>query len=272
MPSAKESAPKMRVLMLHGYTQNGTLFHAKTRALEKLLLKTFPGISLSYPTGPLQLKPSDIPGFNPSTSEDADSIEAYGWWRRADTSDPPEYAGLDQGLDTVANLIETEGPFDGVIGFSQGAALAAMVASLLEGDSRKQAFKKAQARSPLAIPYPAAFERLDHPPLKFCIAYCGFIAPGERYRGFYEDPHIQTPACHFIGSLDSVVEEARTQSLVNATGGPEKTQVVTHPGGHFVPSGKQYLEIVAAFIKQNMASPQDKGEEEERVEDMDVPF
>ncbi|KAL2430779.1 Esterase inpF [Exophiala dermatitidis] len=272
MPSTRNSTAGPKVLMLHGYTQNGPLFHAKTRALEKNLQKIFPGISLSYPTGPLRLKPSDIPGFEPSTNEDADSIEAYGWWRRSDTSDPPEYVGLDQGLDTVAKVLATEGPFDGVIGFSQGAALAAMVASLLEGESRKQAFEKALSRSPLAISYPAAFEHLGHPPLKFCVAYCGFIAPGERYRGFYEDPNIQTPVCHFIGSLDSVVDETRTQALVDATGGPEKTQVVTHPGGHFVPSGKQYLDIVVAFIKQNLASQKDQQEREERVEDMDVPF
>ncbi|EXJ86180.1 dihydrofolate reductase [Capronia coronata CBS 617.96] len=271
MPSAKDSTPTFRVLMLHGYTQSGPSFHAKTRALEKHLQKALPGISLSYPTAPLQLKPSEIPGFDPSTSEDPDIIEAYGWWRKSD-SDPPEYDGLDQGLETVAKVIEAEGPFDGVIGFSQGAALAAMVASLLEGDSRKRAFEKAQSKSPLAIPFPAAFARLSHPPLKFCISYCGFIAPGERYRGFYEDPKIQTPVCHFIGSLDSVVDEMRTEALVQATGGPEKTQVVTHPGGHFVPNRKQYLDTVATFIKQNMLSKDGEGEKEERVEDMDVPF
>ncbi|KIW31341.1 uncharacterized protein PV07_02998 [Cladophialophora immunda] len=272
MPSAKEPSSSIKVLMLHGYTQNGNLFHAKTRAMEKHLQKVFPGISLSYPTGPLQLKPSDVPGFDLSSTEDPDSIEAYGWWRRSDISDPPEYVGLEKGLETIAKVLESEGPFDGVIGFSQGACLAAMVASLLEGDSRKQAFEKARARSPLAIPYPASFERLSHPPLKFCAAYCGFRAPGERYRGFYEDPHIQTPVCHVIGSLDSVVEESRTQALVDATGGAEKTQVVTHPGGHFVPSGKQYLDMIAGFIKQNISSRGEAGGTEEKVEDMDVPF
>ncbi|KAG4415009.1 hypothetical protein IFR04_011830, partial [Cadophora malorum] len=33
---------KLKILMLHGYTQSGPLFHAKTRALEKLLTKSFP--------------------------------------------------------------------------------------------------------------------------------------------------------------------------------------------------------------------------------------
>ncbi|KAJ9607488.1 Family of serine hydrolases 3 [Cladophialophora chaetospira] len=272
MSAARVPDTRIKVLMLHGYTQNGPLFHAKTRAMEKHLHKVLSGISLNYPTGPLQLRPSDVPGFEPSTSEDQDSIEAYGWWRRSDTSDPPEYVGLDKGLESIAKVLEGEGPFDGVIGFSQGAALATMVASLLEGESRKKAFEKARSRSALAIPFPASFEGLSHPPLKFCAAYSGFRSPGERYRGFYEDPHIQTPVCHFIGSLDSVVDESRTQALIDATGGTRNTQVVIHPGGHFVPSGKQYLDTIAAFIKQRMSSDSKKEEQEESVEDMNVPF
>jgi predicted esterase len=272
MPAAKEPSTGIRILMLHGYTQNGMLFHAKTRAMEKHLQKVFPGCILSYPTGPLQLRPSDVPGFDASTSEDSDSIDAFGWWRRSNTSDPPEYVGLETALEKIAKVLESEGPFDGVIGFSQGACFAPMVASLLEGDSRKQAFDKARARSPLAIPFPASFEKLSHPPLKFCAAYCGFRAPGERYRGFYEEPHIQTPVCHIIGGLDSVIEESRTQALVDATGGAENTQIVIHPGGHFVPSGKQYLDTIAAFIKQKISSDGTKNETEERAEDMDVPF
>jgi dihydrofolate reductase len=179
---------------------------------------------------------------------------------------------MEKGLAVVAEELVSHGPFDGVIGFSQGACLAAMVASLLEGPSRRDAFAQAQRRSSLAIPYPSSFEALDHPPLKFCLSYCGFVMPGERYRGFYEH-NIQTPVCNFIGSLDTLVEEARTQALVDACGGPRRTQVVTHPGGHFVPSGKPYLDAAASFIKSSMTPGSDQnGVAEVKAEDMDVPF
>jgi Serine hydrolase (FSH1) len=261
----------MKILMLHGYTQNGTLFHAKTRVLEKHLQKVFPGVVFSYPTGPLGLRRDDIPGVDTSASN-PDDIEAYGWWRRSNTSDPPEYLGLDTGLQKVADIMSADGPFDGVIGFSQGAALAAMISSLLEGTTRRNAFLQVQKKSSQAIPYPSSFESLQHPPLKFCVPYCGFIAPGERYEAFY-NPSIKTPSCHFIGSLDSVVEESRTQALIDAFGGVGHVQVVAHPGGHFVPSGKQYLDIVAQFIKATM-SPELKKlpAAEEKAEDMDLPF
>lgn len=261
--------PPLKVLMLHGYTQNGQLFRAKTRVLEKRLQKAFPSVSLSYPTAQIQLNPADVPGFD---GNDTGSSEAYGWWRRRDDSDPPEYIGIEDAFDEIAKVLKAEGPFDGVIGFSQGACFAAVVASLLEGDSRRQAFKEAQSRSKNAIAYPSAFEHLDHPPLKFAIVYSGFIPPGDRYTGIYHPP-IETPMCHFIGSLDSVVEEKRTQALVDATGGPDKTQVVIHPGGHFVPTSKQYLDIAAAFIQQQMKTKEaQNGSKEESVEDMDVPF
>jgi predicted esterase len=263
----------MKILMLHGYTQNGPLFHAKTKVLEKYLKKLYPDLTLSYPTGPLRLRPEDVPGFE-SSGNMPDDLEAYGWWRRSNTADPPEYAGIGDAFDMIAKLIAIEGPFDGVMGFSQGAALATMITSLLERPSRQDAFKRAKETSALAIDYPASFENLQQQPLKFLVSYCGFRAPGERYNGFYEDPTIQTPSCHVNGSLDTLVEESRWRTLMEACGGEGMTRLVIHPGGHFVPSGKQYLETVADFIRTSM-SPANAGavaKEEEKAEDMDMPF
>lgn len=258
--------------MLHGYTQSGPLFSAKTKALQKSLNKTFPGVFLSYPTGPLKLKASDVPGFDTSQAEDeGNEIEAYGWWRRSNISEPPEYVGIEEGLSVVAETLRTQGPFDGVMGFSQGAAMAAMVSSLLEHESRRVAFQDAQSKCKLAMPYPSSFANLDHPPMKFCVSYAGFIAPGDRYVAFY-DPIIRTPLCHFIGSLDTVVEEARTNLLIDAAGGTQKTTIVIHPGGHFVPNNRQYIDAVIAFVKAKTTNAANTTKKEESVEDMDLPF
>ena len=272
MPAPHSSQP-LKILMLHGYTQSGPLFYVKTRALEKHLQKAFPGSKMSYPTGPMQLKPSDVPGFDPYTVSDSEEVEAYGWWRRSSTADPPEYLGIEDGLSEVAEVLAIEGPFDGVAGFSQGGALAAMVSSLLEGRRRQDAFQNFRSQSSLAIPFPSSFTNLQHPPLKFCIVYSGFTAPSERYRAFY-NPHISTPSCHFIGSLDSVVEESRCRALVDAFGAEPRAQLVSHPGGHFLPSSKQFLDVLASFIG-NVISPGEQNKAlrpEESVEDMDVPF
>lgn len=269
--------------MLHGYTQSGDLFHAKSRALVKHIQKAFPlhEVSAIYPTGPLRLKPSDIPGYEPSEGNDTadEDIEAFGWWRRSNTADPPLYQGIEDGLATVAKTLAEEGPFDGVIGFSQGAAIAAMVAALLD-PGRKESFDKFAtdaSASALGIPYPDSFAPLQHAPLKFALCYSGFRAPGPRYRGFYEEPAIQTPVLHILGSLDAVVEEARSRALIDACSGePEKDgSVVWHPGGHFLPSQRPYLDAAVQFIR-NQLEKEGKGKnggvEEEDVNDMDVPF
>ncbi|GAB1195853.1 hypothetical protein APSETT444_005118 [Aspergillus pseudonomiae] len=281
------SKQPLKLLMLHGYTQSGPLFHAKSRALIKHLTKAFPlhDVTATYPTGPLRLNPADIPGYEPTQETPAEPLEAYGWFRRSNTASPPEYLGLEDGLAAVAKVMSEEGPFDGVIGFSQGAAMAAMVVSLLE-PGRKEAFErfldasvasegKAEADAVVSgVPFPKAFEGLSHPPFKFALCYSGFRSPGARYRGFYESPALQTPILHVLGSLDAVVEESRSRALVEACAGdPEKEgKVVWHPGGHFLPSQRPYLDAAVRFIREQLEGGNKKDAEEEDVNDMDLPF
>ncbi|KAJ5624547.1 Serine hydrolase FSH [Penicillium lagena] len=280
-PQPSSTRQPLKLLMLHGYTQSGPLFHAKSRALIKHIQKAFPthDVNAVYPTGPLHLDPTDIPGHEPSSNkEEEGKIEAYGWWRRSNTADPPLYQGMEEGLAAVAKVLSEEGPFDGVIGFSQGAAMAGMVAALLE-PGRQEAFAHFATDRKLGMAFPEAFDpnTLQHPPVKFAICYSGFRAPGDRYRGFYERPHIQTPVLHVLGSLDAVVEESRSRALVDAcSGDPEKDgRVVWHPGGHFLPSQRPYLDAAVRFIREELERSKGsagKKNEEEDVNDMDVPF
>lgn len=270
-PTARQP---LKLLMLHGYTQSGSLFHAKSRALTKHIQKAFPlhEVTAIYPTGPLRLRPSEIPGHEPSGQPD-DEIEAYGWWRRSNTANPPLYTGIEDGFAAVAQTLKTEGPFDGVIGFSQGAAMAAMVASILEG--RKDTFEhfaKVTEDGATGMDIPAPFGEHIHPPLKFAICYSGFRAPGVRYKAFYE-PAIATPVLHVLGTLDAVVEESRSRALIDACQGePEKDgSVVWHPGGHFLPSQRPYLDAAVVFIRKQMEDGK-KEVEEVDVNDMDMPF
>jgi dihydrofolate reductase len=130
----------------------------------------------------------------------------------------------------------------------------------------------------MTIPAPFGEEGFQHPQLKFAVCYSGFRAPGARYRAFYEEPAIQTPVLHVLGSLDAVVEEARSRALIEACAGePEKDGlVVWHPGGHFLPSQRPYLDATVRFIREQMErsnGSNDKGKEvEEDVNDMDLPF
>lgn len=299
------SPPPLRVLLLHGYTQSGPLFRAKTRALEKSLSKLlksayptrFSTLEFTYPTAPLRIRPADIPGFD---AEEAHESECYGWWIRRGEREPFTYAGIEEGLAAVADVLKEAvakgAVYDGVVGFSQGGALAGMVASLLEGAHRREAFERLRLRGGMA--FPGCFladddadadgagggGRLCHPPLKFAVSYSGFGATTNAlYMPFYE-PKIETPVLHFLGSVDTVVEEERSMRLVRscADGGKGRggrERVVRHPGGHFLPSGtKPWVGILAEFVGECMGwdsgveGGKGEGEGEERVEDMEVPF
>ncbi|KAF2767918.1 hypothetical protein EJ03DRAFT_352673 [Teratosphaeria nubilosa] len=294
-PTTTPPPRKLRILMLHGYTQSGPLFAIKTKALQKSLQKHFPpspspnhlphypgGLDLIYPTAPIRLDPTDIPGHDVDGSSTDDRPEAYGWWRRKGDAEPYTYEGMEQGLQRIADVLRDEGPFDGVVGFSQGGAAAGMLASLLE-PGRREAFEAWQKEG--GMRYPDSFvadtgyiESVVHPPLKFAVSYSGFGASTHAlYRGFYE-PRIATPMLHFLGSVDTVVSEERSLRLVEAcVEGRERRggvpRVVYHPGGHFLPSSqKVYVDALVAFVREVIVGEVGDGGEEGRVEDMDVPF
>ena len=297
MSSSASSPIPLRILLLHGYTQSGPLFSAKSSSLRKSLQKAFPSpisaLQLSYPSGPIPLSPSDIPGYDEANHTLPDSEpsepEAFGWWRRKDPpppgpdgkKEPIVYQGIERGMERLAETIRNEGPFDGVIGFSQGSAAAAILASLLEV-GRPDAFAAAREKDEVALEYPSSFwkdgsgkQRIQEP-LKFAVCYSGFCAPGPVHVAFYS-PKIETPTLHVIGALDTVVEEERSRLLVEACEEGEGRRVLVHPGGHFLPGGKVWVEGVVGFIRDaiegRLAGGFQEGKKgEERVEDMDVPF
>jgi len=295
MSTTPDSSRPLRILMIHGFTQSGHLFRAKVRALEKHIEKAFPsapkpghlpqypgGVSFSYPTGPIQLLPSQIPGFDVSAAQ-GDDTDAWAWWRITGDQEPYTYVGMEKGIARVAEMLVAEGPFDGVMGFSQGGAFAGLVVSLLE-PGRLEAFQQAEKKG--GMPFPASLlkkgpdgkEEVIHPPMKFAVSYSGFgISTQPLYAAFYE-PKIQTPLLHFLGSVDTVVSEERSMKLVHACAsgsGAESgvAKVVTHPGGHFVPaSNKQYAGALIAFIREALNHGEAKVSKEVSAEDMDMPF
>ena len=186
--------------------------------------------------------------------------------------------------------MRAEGPFDGVVGFSQGAALAGLLASALQTDREFP-----EAEMGFASPWEEEEEGEEdddqskirgkkkrwHPPLKFAVIYSGLRVMDVRCRGFYDHGGItETRILHVIGRVDSVLDERRSRALVDCCGEGGK-QVVIHPGGHFVPSQRPWLDAVVGFVREVMegddirrsiAGMNKKPEEEVKVEDMKVPF
>ncbi|KAG9580605.1 FSH1-domain-containing protein, partial [Aureobasidium melanogenum] len=261
---------KLKILMLHGYTQSGPLFQAKTQRIKKLLEKSLAslpiktevpinGIELFYPTGPFKVSSADLNGAE--VREDAN-----GWWKLRDRGEAQE--GVEIGLDHVAKVMKENGPMDGVMGFSQGAALAAMVVSVLE-TNREEAFGKV----PGGMEFPQSIKELQHPPLRFGVCFSGLRNKHEVYTAFYE-PKIQTPVLHVLGSMDTIVEESESLALAERCADGGNGMVIRHAGTHTVPTSDRDIAAVIQFIRNAfpLEDASARKDDEEDVLDMDMPF
>lgn len=250
----------MKILFLHGYTQSGPGFRMKTQRLQTHLQKAFPDTKFCFPTGSVKLQPSESlariqrreqcqssDDEEDSPIKDPDDIDAYGWFALHDRQDPPR--GWLESLSALASILKTEGPFDGVIAFSQGGCLAGHIASLLQGSVRREAFERYKAAYPHALPYPDCFEGLDHPPLKFGVTYSTVMARSKAYACFYSDPVIDTPFLHFVGKWDTTITSGMAEAVKNAQIGGSRSHKIEHPGGHIFPTDAKYQTAVVDFIK-----------------------
>ena len=61
---------------------------------------------------------------------------------------------------------------------------------------------------------------------------------------------IATPTLHFLGSLDSVVEESRSRALVDRCADPA---VAVHSGGHYVPVARDRVMPLVGFLREVLA-------------------
>ncbi|OAA60665.1 dihydrofolate reductase [Cordyceps fumosorosea ARSEF 2679] len=257
-PSYTTQSPSAH-LTFPGFTQNGPLFRAKTRALEKALAKFLAPVSLVpqllYPTGPIRLRAIDMPFYQPpADGSSTDEPETWAWWRRNDATG--RYRGIEQGMATLAAVIREAGGVDGVIGFSQGGCAAGVVAAALETSHQPSPAAAATEGEGHAEWAEALRAANGGRPLRFAVIYSGFRA-ADPDLGWLFEPRIATPTLHVLGSLDASVDEARSRTLIDAC---EEPLVVTHPGGHHVPVAKEWVMPLAGFIKQHVHDKELKAE------------
>ncbi|CAN8100518.1 unnamed protein product [Discula destructiva] len=248
-----EGLKEVKILMLHGYTQSGPLFRAKTRAVEKLLAKSLAPAHLKpvlfYPTAPNPLDAKDIPGYQPpppgeEEEEGGSTTDAWAWFRKDEAT--ASYRLLPEGMRRVAACIRDDaaGHVDGVVGFSQGGFMAASVAAALETEPFPRQPPTADEHDWVRELRAANGGRA----LRFAVVYSGFFAPQGALSWLYTAPDkIRTPTLHFIGSLDTVVDEGRSRGLVERCAEPV---VVVHPGGHYVPVAKEWVAPLVGFVRK----------------------
>ncbi|KAF7190839.1 Dihydrofolate reductase [Pseudocercospora fuligena] len=230
---------KLRVLALHGFGQSADFFRMKTKRLTQYLetqiqsdlLDQYPeGIEWLFPDGPVRLATETTFGV-PS-----DDIDMRAWWTRLEFHVQLEQ--LYNSLEYLCKYLKESGPVDGVLGFSQGASIAAMLTALCEGSIRPERVEAlANQGLPLFIPPPQA-------PFKFAVLCSGFKNAPQFYAGFFS-PKISTPTMHVIAEWDHMVSAEQSAALIDDC---EDAVVIRHYGTHATPTDKNSMYEMSRFM------------------------
>ena len=206
---------KLRVLCLHGYRQNETVFRERSGALRKLIKKH---IDFTFITAP-HVIPEEANLARPEAEQER------GWWfskpsRSYNAMDRTDTCiGFEESLKLVQDVFESQGPFDGILGFSQGAAFASLLCVLQNDPNNKIEFK-------------------------FAILIAGFQSLVSPHGHMYADP-IDCPSFHTIGSTDGVIPTQSSEELLSKF---VDGTAYRHGGGHYVPASPQLRTAISEFL------------------------
>lgn len=235
------SSPKL--LFLHGFLQNGKVFSEKSSGIRKLLKKS--NVQADYLDAPVALDKKDLPFVMDDDKWQAtlDAQVNKAWFYHSDISHELD---LTEAVKTVSDYIKENGPYDGIVGFSQGAALASIITNKITD----------------LVP--------DHPQFKVSVIVSGYSFtepdpenPGqlritEKFQdSFTPNPERSTKMLFIYGADDKAVPSARSKYLYNIyTNGNESAEDVKayeHPGGHMVPNKKDFIRPVVEEITKALA-------------------
>ncbi|XP_060086121.1 esterase OVCA2-like [Ylistrum balloti] len=236
MAGVADDSKKLKILCLHGYRQNGQTFRERTGAFRKIIKSR---AELVFVTAPNRVPP--LPGEEGDTPSDAASdtpnkADQMGWWfsREDDYYMAQDYTdcckGYKESLDVVTQAFKEQGPFDGVLAFSQGAAFLSLICALRE-------------QNPKDTPY-----QFD-----FVILVAGFKSRQSPHQDLYTTK-LSLPSLHVFGDTDKVIQKEMSEELLPCY---SDKMILQHPGGHFIPASgpqkKVYIEFLDRMLERKKA-------------------
>lgn len=241
---AAVAARRLRVLGLHGYRTNRHVMLDQTRDLRQAL---GPNAELEFLDGP-----NEAGGLSDAIIETlyAPHKPFYEWWRQIGpdgtdivdsesarkclqpTADEGEwymdYPDADRCIEYVDSAIRSRGPFDVLLGFSQGAILSTLLSLWYQQNQQ---------------PRPWA--------LSICVG--GMRVHGRNCRHLCESDHgepyiVAGPSVHIMGKEDAVFKEGHKLVDMYAAGSGSPNEVphrlvLEHDGAHRFPSAKRNPEL-----------------------------
>ena len=186
----------MRILCLHGKHQNGEVFRTRLGRLPRKL-----GAECVYIDGPIEL---DL--------REGDTVPLRSWFMR-DAEGRPTKDSLEAALMMLYDVLDKRGPFDALLGFSQGGCMLSYL--LWHTPALQSVFKMA-----IVVASPD------------CMDIEGML---------------NISSLHVMGETDAVVTLAESRRLASKF---TRSEVLTHEKGHCLPSSAAFLDQIKVFAER----------------------
>lgn len=239
-PSAEDNLHKPRILCLHGGGVTGEVFRAQARAL----IKNLPDFRLVFADGPFFCNPG--PGIVP-VYQDCGPFRRWLRWlpEHPELDDESAIEEVRYAIETCKNEDEGDGPWVGLMGFSQGAKLSSSL--LYDQQIHMEKEGKAETNYKFAVilagrsPIVSFSDYTKHPA---CVRP-GAISEGFHYEG--ESPHVlRLPTIHVHGLNDAGLHLHR--KMMKQYHDPNSVTLLEWDGTHRVPIKKTDVDPICKEI------------------------
>jgi len=151
---------------------------------------------------------------------DAPSLSSgdFGWWHEG-------FRGWERTLQWAVELFNSQPRFDGVFGFSQGAALAGLLAGVNESERQNKWFD-------------------------FAVMVGGFKSDSPVHADLFRH-ELALPSVHIMGRSDTIVPIGDSRQLARQFLRP---LVLEHSGGHVIPGISVVADPLARFFAEPTAT------------------
>jgi len=151
------------------------------------------------------------------------------WWagssNASDYLNYEHYIGFEESLEYLKEVFKTQGPFDGILGFSQGGVMAAILCGMLGQPGSNISFK-------------------------FAMLFSAYATKVKRLREHYKQVPKAFPTLQvFGGEKDTFVPPESSRELAGLFP-KDVTTIYEHKGGHYIPVTAEAKKIYKAWIEK----------------------
>eukprot|EP00563_Minutocellus_polymorphus_P009579 CAMPEP_0181023764 /NCGR_PEP_ID=MMETSP1070-20121207/2216_1 /TAXON_ID=265543 /ORGANISM="Minutocellus polymorphus, Strain NH13" /LENGTH=229 /DNA_ID=CAMNT_0023100783 /DNA_START=93 /DNA_END=782 /DNA_ORIENTATION=- len=224
---------KPRILCLHGKAQTAESFSKKIGGARRKLERAF---DLTFLDGPINLEEVSPAATSDSASDAMPLMNTgKGWFLREPLEGKQgkqgeyRYIKLAEAMEYVTDYASINGPYDGLMGFSQGGTLAAALAT--------------SGAIPVRAVLTAGAPHIE----EAFVAASEWVATSGDIKDM--DIGLAIPKLHLAGETDAIISVDSTDELCQRAGNGE---LIVHDKGHLFPTKAAYVDQMVQFLKKSL--------------------